>query len=318
MGVLTIKPLVSQADKSWPYKHQEPIKIIVTFTPGGAPDILARVLAEAWQKEFHVQVMVENRPGAGGNIGAEMVAKAEPNGHTLLLSTIGILTINPYLYNNLNYDASKQLEAITFLASTPNVVVVPKDSPLKDFKALIEYSKTHPLNYSSSGIGTSHHLSGELIHKLTGGQLNHIPYRGRAQALPDLLSGRLHMSIDNLSSSLPFIRSGELRALGVTSHKRATSAKEIPTISESGIRSLKDFNVTSWFALSGPANMANDDIQRIYHASFQALVDPETKQKLMAMSLDPDPQGPVALKKLIQYDSKRWSKLIQELQLKAE
>jgi tripartite-type tricarboxylate transporter receptor subunit TctC len=310
----------AMAASSWPKQNNQPIRIIVTFTPGGAPDILARVLAEYWQKDHNIQVIVENKPGAGGNIGTELVAKSTPNGHTLLIGTVGTLTINPYLYKNISYDAQRDLEPITFLASTPNVLVLNKDVPAHDAQSLIALAKSNPnaMSYSSSGIGTSIHLSGELFQQLTHTQIKHIPYKGRAQAMPDLLGGRVQMSFDNLSSVLPFIKSGELKAIGVTSSQRSAYAPDIPTLSESGVSALQNFQVTSWFSLMGPAGMKKEDAQKIAMETKRILSLPEVKQRLSGMALEPNPQGPDALKRLIQLDSKRWSKLIEETGINAE
>jgi tripartite-type tricarboxylate transporter receptor subunit TctC len=308
------------AESSWPKQSTQPVRIIVTFTPGGAPDILARVLAEHWQKDHNNQVIVENKPGAGGNIGTELASKATPNGHTLLIGTVGTLTINPYLYKNLSYDAHRDLEPITFLASTPNVLVLNKDVPAHDARTLVTLaqSKPHEMSYSSSGIGTSIHLSGELFQQLTNTQIKHIPYKGRAQAIPDLLGGRVQMSFDNLSSAMPLIKSGDLKAIGVTSLQRSAYAPEIPTLSESGVPALQNFQVTSWFSLMGPAGMKKEDVRKIAAETKRILSLPDVKQRLLAMGLEPNPQGPDALNRLIQSDSKRWSKLIHETGIQAE
>lgn len=308
------------AESSWPKQSSQPVRIIVTFTPGGAPDILARVLAEHWQKDHNNQVIVENKPGAGGNIGTELATKATPNGHTLLIGTVGTLTINPYLYKNLSYDAHRDLEPITFLASTPNVLVLNKAVPAHDARTLVALaqSKPHEMSYSSSGIGTSIHLSGELFQQLTNTQIKHIPYKGRAQAIPDLLGGRVQMSFDNLSSAMPLIKSGDLKAIGVTSLQRSAYAPEIPTLSESGVPALQNFQVTSWFSLMGPAGMKKEDVRKIAAETKRILSLPEVKQRLLGMGLEPNPQGPDALNRLIQSDSKRWSKLIQETGIQAE
>ena len=191
-----------QAQTQWP---KQPIRIIVTFTPGGAPDILARVLAEQWQKNLNVPVLVENRPGVGGNIGADFVAKSEPDGYTLLIGTVGIHAINGVLYDKLSFDPIKDFTPISFLASTPNVLIVSKQLGITHLQDLVELAKAKPnqFTFGSSGIGTSLHMSGELFKDMTGVQIRHIPYKGRAQSLPDLVSGRITMLFDNLSSSLP-------------------------------------------------------------------------------------------------------------------
>lgn len=311
---------ISLAQKTWPSGSNEPVRIIVTFTPGGAPDILARILAEYWQKDFNNQIIVENKAGAGGNIGTEWAAKSPADGHTLLIGTVGTLTINPYLYSHLNYDAHNDLEPITFLASTPNVLVLNKYLQVNDVASLIRFAKNKPneLSYASSGIGTSIHLSGELFAQLTKIKMKHIPYKGRAQAIPDLLGGRVQMSFDNLTSALPLIKSGDLIALGVTSSSRSSYAPDIPTLAESGIAELKHFNITSWFSLMGPAGMNKEDVKKIADETKRILQLPEVREKLISMGLEPNPQGPQALHKLITAESKRYSKLIKEIGIRAE
>jgi tripartite-type tricarboxylate transporter receptor subunit TctC len=237
-GVLTAQ---AQTNQQWP---KQPIRIVVSFTPGGAPDILARVLAEHWQKNLGVPVLVENRPGVGGNIGADLVAKSEPDGYTLLIGTVGIQAINGALYDKMSFDPVKDF-------TPPNVLVVNKQLGVTNLHELIELAKAKPnqLTFGSSGMGTSLHMSGELFKEFTGVQIRHIPYKGRAQSLPDLLSGRISMLFDNLSSSLPLIKAGDVQALGVTTLKRSPAAPEIPTLAEQG---LTGFEATSLKSLNPP------------------------------------------------------------------
>ena len=241
----------------WP---MQPIRIIVSFTPGGAPDILARVLAESWQKSLGVAVLVENRPGYGGNIGADIVAKSEADGYTLLIGTVGIHAINGALYEKMSFDPVKDFTPISFLASTPNVLIVNKQLGVSNVHELIELARAKPnqLTFGSSGVGTSLHMSGELLKEMAGVQIRHIPYKGRAQSLPDLVSGRISMLFDNLSSSLPLIKAGEVQALGVTTLKRSHAAPEIPTLAEQG---LPGFEAVSWFSLIAPANLPPAKVQ---------------------------------------------------------
>ncbi len=199
----------TKANTAWP---KQAIRIVVTFTPGGASDILARVLAESWQQSLGVPVLVENRPGYGGNIDADLVAKSEPDGHTLLIGTVGIHTINGALYEKMSFHPINDFTPISFLASTPNVLVVNKKLGVSNLHELIDLAKAKPneLTFGSFGVGTSLHMSGELFKEMTGVQIRHIPYKGRAQSLPDLISGRISMLFDNLSSSLPLIKAGEV------------------------------------------------------------------------------------------------------------
>jgi len=296
----------ASAEKAWP---KQAIRIIVTFTPGGAPDILARVLAENWQKNLGVPVLVENRPGVGGNIGADLVAKSEADGYTLLIGTVGIHAINSTLYDKLSFDPVKDFTPISFLASTPNVLIVNKQLGISNLHDLIELAKSQPnqLTFGSSGVGTSLHMSGELFKEMTGVQIRHIPYKGRAQSLPDLVSGRITMLFDNLSSSLPLIKAGEVQALGVTSLKRSPAAPEIPTLAEQG---FPGFEAISWFSLMAPAHLPSHIQMRLNRLTRQALTNPEIKAKLVAGGLDPAPGSPQELSKLIASESHKWGRVI--------
>ena len=299
---------------NWP---KQPIRMIVTFTPGGAPDILARVLAENWQQSLGVPVLVENRPGYGGNIGADMVAKSAPDGYTLLIGTVGIHAINGALYEKMSFDPVKDFTPISFLASTPNVLIVNKQSGITSVHELIELAKAKPneLTFGSSGVGTSLHMSGELFKEMAGIQIRHIPYKGRAQSLPDLVSGRITMLFDNLSSSLPLIKAGEVQALGVTTLKRSPAAPEIPTLAEQG---LPGFEAVSWFSLMAPANLPPAIQKRLNQMTRQALENPEVKNRLLAGGLDPAPGSPQDLSRLIALESLKWSRVVRQSGAKLE
>lgn len=296
----------AKANTAWP---KQAIRIVVTFTPGGAPDILARVLAESWQQNLGVPVLVENRPGYGGNIGADIVAKSEPDGYTLLIGTVGIHAINGALYEKIPFHPVNDFTPISFLASTPNVLVVNKKLGVSNLHELIELAKAKPneLTFGSSGVGTSLHMSGELFKEMTGVQIRHIPYKGRAQSLPDLISGRISMLFDNLSSSLSLIKAGEVQALGVTSLKRSPAAPEIPTIAEQG---LPGFEAISWFSLMAPANLPPALQKRLNTLTRQTLNEAQVKSKLLAIGLDPAPGSPQELTKLIQSETNKWGRVV--------
>lgn len=293
---------------SWP---KQAIRIIVTFTPGGAPDILARILAESWQQSLGVPVLVENRPGFGGNIGADLVARSDPDGYTLLIGTVGIHAINAALYKKMTFDPVKDFTPISFLASTPNVLIVNKQLGVNNLHELIDLANAKPnqLTFGSSGVGTSLHMSGELFKEMTGVQIRHIPYKGRAQSLPDLVSGRISMLFDNLSSSLPLIKAGEVQALGVTTLKRSPAAPEIPTLAEQG---LPGFEAVSWFSLMAPANLPPDIQNRLNQLTRSTLNQPEIKNRLLANGLDPAPGSPKDLAKLIAQESLKWGRVVQQ------
>ena len=301
-------------NKQWP---KQAIRIVVSFTPGGAPDILARALAESMQQSLGVPVLVENRPGYGGNIGAEIVAKSDPDGYTLLIGTVGIHAINGALYEKMSFDPIKDFTPISFLASTPNVLVVNQKLGVHNLHDLIELAKAKPnqLTFGSSGVGTSLHMSGELFKEMAGVQIRHIPYKGRAQSLPDLVSGRISMLFDNLSSSLPLIKAGEVQALGVTTLKRSHAAPEIPTMAEQG---LPGFEAVSWFSLMAPANLPPPIQKRLNQLTNRALNDPELKKRLLAGGLDPAPSTANELSKLIAQESAKWSRVVQQSGAKLE
>ncbi|MCX7151295.1 MAG: tripartite tricarboxylate transporter substrate-binding protein, partial [Proteobacteria bacterium] len=210
----------------------KPLRIIVPFAPGGSTDIVARLLAERLAGPLGQPVVVENRPGAAGNIGADAVTKSAPDGATLLMATTGVMAINNALYKNMSYDAAKDLEPVIFAVSITNVLAVPADLPAKNVAELIALAKSQPdkLSFASSGAGSSTHLSGELFKSMAGIEVLHIPYKGSSQALADLVAGRVSMIFDNMPSALPFIKAGRLRALGVTSSKRSPVLPDVPTI----------------------------------------------------------------------------------------
>ncbi|CAN7397667.1 tripartite tricarboxylate transporter substrate binding protein [Pseudorhodoferax sp. LjRoot39] len=288
---------------AWPSK---PVRIVVTFPPGGAPDTLARLLADKWSA-LGQPVTVDNKPGAGGNIGADMVAKSPPDGATLVLGTVGTHAINAALYDKMPYNNLKDFTPISFLASTPNLLVVNKAVPAHNVQELVALAKREPLAFGSSGSGTSIHLSGELFNTLAGVKMQHVPYKGRAQAIPDLLGGRIAMIFDNMPSALPLVKSGELKALGVTSAQRSPAAPDIPTIAEAG---LPGFEATSWFALLGPAGMPRDIQLRINQEVARVLALPDVKAKLATLGLDPNPGTPDALMALMQSETAKWAKVV--------
>ena len=299
-------PAALAQSASWPAK---PVKIVVTFPPGGAPDTLARVLAEKWGQTLGQSFTVDNKPGAGGNIGSDFVAKSAGDGYTLLIATVGTHAINPALYASMPYNHVRDFTPVSFLAATPNLLVVNNSVPAKNVKELIALAKTTPLNFGSSGSGTSIHLSGELFNTLAGVKMQHIPYRGRAQAVPDLLGGRISMIFDNMPSVLPLVKSGDVRAIAVTSATRSAAAPNIPTIAESG---LPGFEATSWFALMAPANLPKDVLARINAETLRVMNLPDVREKMALLGLDLAPGSPEALASLIQTETTKWATVVKE------
>jgi tripartite-type tricarboxylate transporter receptor subunit TctC len=293
------------AQSAWPTK---PIRIVVTFPPGGAPDTLARVLADKWSA-LGQPITVDNKPGAGGNIGADNVAKSPADGHTLVIGTVGTHAINQALYDKMPYNNVRDFTPISFLAATPNLLVVNKNVPASNVRELVELAKKQPLTFGSSGSGTSIHLSGELFNTLAGVKMTHIPYKGRAQAIPDLVGGRITMIFDNMPSALPLVKAGEVRAIAVTSATRSPAAPNIPTIAESGV---PGFEATSWFALYAPAGLPKDVQARINAETIRVMALPDVKEKLAALGLEVATGTPEALSAFQQAETAKWAKVVKE------
>ena len=259
--------------QSWPSR---PIMAIVPFPPAGNVDITARLIADPVSKALGQTMVVDNRPGAGGNIGNEVVAHAAPDGYTILFTQGGI-AVNQFLYKNLKYDAARDFIPVSLLVLVPNVLVVPASSPAKTFKELVDYAKTKTLVYSSAGNGTSSHLSGELFKRKVGIETIHVPYRGTALGITDMIAGRVDLTIDNVSALLPHIQSGAIRALAVTSRERLAVLPDVPTMDESG---LQDFKSSGWTAVFAPAKTSADIVDRLNKAVVDGVRRPDIKSNM--------------------------------------
>ena len=309
----TAQTALAQSTAGYPAK---PIHIVVTFTSGGAPDILARLIGDKLNAAWGQPVIVDNKPGAGGNIGADFVAKSPPDGYNLVLGTVGTHSINGALYKNMPYDMVKDFTPVTLLASTPNILVINNDVPAKNLKEFIALGKKEgKMTFASSGAGTSIHVSGELFKTMTGIDMTHIPYKGRASAIPDLLGGRVTMMFDNMPSSLPLVREGKLRALGVTSAKRSQAAPDIPTLAESG---LPGFEAVSWFALFAPANTPRPIVDKLQGEVSKILKAPDVSKKLLDLGLDPVGSTPDELAAYQKSEIAKWSKVVKDSGAKVE
>lgn len=312
-GLYAAQPAFAQSASGYPNK---PIHIIVTFTSGGAPDILGRLIGDKLSAAWGQTVIVENKPGAGGNIGADYVAKAAPDGYNIVVGTVGTHAINGALYQNMPYDMTRDFTPVTLLASTPNMLVVNNNVPAKNLKEFIDLGKKEgKMTFASSGSGTSIHVSGELFKTMTGIDMQHIPYKGRASAIPDLLGGRVTMMFDNMPSSLPLVREGKLRALGVTSAKRSPAAPDIPTIAESG---LPGFEAVSWFALFAPANTPRPIVDKLQTEVSKILKMPDVSKKLMDLGLEPSGSTPDELGAYQKTEIAKWSKVVKDSGAKVE
>jgi len=294
----------------------KPMHIVVTFTPGGAPDILARLIGDKLSVDWNQPVLIDNKPGAGGNTGADAVAKAAPDGLTIVVGTVGTHAINGALYAKMPYDMVKDFAPVTLLATTPNLLVVNNDVPAKTLAEFIALGKREgKMTFASSGSGTSIHVSGELFKTMTGIDMTHVPYKGRASAIPDLLGGRVTMMFDNMPSSLPLVKEGKLRALGVTSLKRSPAAPEIATIAEQG---LPGFDAVSWFALFAPAGTPKPFIDRLQGEVKKILASPDVARKLAEAGLDVVGSTPEELAAYQRAEIAKWAKVVKDSGAKVE
>jgi len=288
-----------------------PIRIVVPFAPGGSTDIFARLMGERLSVALGQGVVIENRAGAGGNIGAEAVARSTPDGYTLLMATTGVMAINNGLYKSMTYDAAKDFEPVVYIASISNVVIVPADSPAKSVAELIAAAKREPgkLSFASSGAGSSTHMSAELFKSMTGTDILHVPYKGSGQALPDLMSGRVSMMFENAPGAVPHIKSGKVRALAVTGLKRAAAMPELPTVAESGVPGYESL---SWSGLAAPVATPKEIIQRINRETATILATPEMSAKLAEQGAEAVGGPPEQFAAHIRAERAKWSRLIRE------
>jgi len=289
----------------------KPVRLVVPFPPGGATDIIARAVAQKLGETWGQSIVVDTRPGAGGNIGTELVAKAAPDGYTLEMGTVGTHAINASVYTKIPFDNIKDFAPIILVAGVPNVLEVNPSLPINSVQELIAYAKANPgkLNFASSGNGTSIHLSGELFKVMAGVQMTHVPYKGSAPALQDLIGGNVQLMFDNLPPSLPQIKSGKLRALAVTSATRAPALPDVPTIAESG---LPGFEASSWFGLVAPAGTPPAIIARINAEVATWLASPEGKEKLAAIGANAAGGSPEDFARHIQAETAKWAKVVKE------
>ena len=285
------------------------IRLVVPFPAGGTTDILARAAAQKLTESLGQPVVVDNRPGAGGNIGADVVAKSAPDGYTLLMGTVGTHAINPSLYTKMPYDHVKDFVPVVLVAGVPNVLVVNPSVPVNSVADLIKLAKSKPgaINFASSGSGTSIHLSGELFKTMAGVDMTHVPYKGSAPALTDLIGGQVQVMFDNLPSALPQIKGGKLRAIAVTSLKRAPVLPDVPTISESG---LPGFEASSWFGVLAPAGTPAPIVARLNSEVNKWLQSPEAREQLLAQGAVAAGGTPEQFAAHIRSETEKWAKVV--------
>ena len=297
--------------QAWPSR---PIRLVVTFPTGGAPDILARLFSE--KAQLGQPVVVDNKPGAGGNIGAEFVAKAAPDGYTLVMGTVGTHAINGALYAKMPYDMVRDFAPVSLVASAPNLLVVNNNLPVKTVADLIGYMKANPdkLSFGSPGVGTSVHVSGELFKSMTGTTMTHVPYKGRQFAIPDLVGGSIQLMFDNMPSALPMAREGKIRAVAVTTLKRSPSAPEIPTVAET----IPGFEAVTWFAMFAPAGTPRPAIDRLHQEVLRVYRLPEVQERLRTLGLDAQLSTPEQLATYQAAEISKWSDVVRKSGARAE
>ena len=294
------------ANAQYPNK---PLRLVVPFAPGGSTDIFARLIAERAQGPLGQPMVVENRAGAAGNIGAEAVVRGAPDGYTLLMATTGVMSINNALYKNMTYDAAKDLEPVLYVASITNVLIVPPDFPARSVAELVAMAKKEPgkLSFASSGAGASTHMSAELFKAMTGTDILHVPYKGSGPAMPDLMSGRVHMMFENAPGAISHIKAGKLRALGQTGLKRSPSLPEVPTIDESGV---KGYESLSWSGIAVAAGTPKAIVDKLNKDLNAVLAMPEIRQKIAEQGADVIGGPPEAFAKHIAAEREKWSRVI--------
>jgi tripartite-type tricarboxylate transporter receptor subunit TctC len=305
-------PLFAQSG-AYPNK---PIRLVVPFPAGGATDIFARAVSQRLGEKLGTTIVVDNKPGAGGTIGSDIAAKAAPDGYTLLLATSSTHSIGPSFGGKLPYDAVHDFTPISHVGNAPSIMVVPNTAPAKDVKEWIAYARKNPgkLNFASSGNGTIVHLTAEYFKAQTGLFLVHIPYRGTALAMPDLISGKVDLLFDSLPSALPHIKEGRVKALALTSSKRSPLLPDLPVVAES----VPGFESNTWFGLYGPKGLPNDIVMKISTAINQSLQEADVKDRLARLGIEPVGGTPQEFARMTEVDRAKWKKIIMDRKITAE
>jgi tripartite-type tricarboxylate transporter receptor subunit TctC len=308
ISVVGVAPMAYAQTQGYPSR---PIRLICPFPPGGTTDLVARLVAQKLTEAWGQQVVVDNRGGAGGVIGTEMVAKSLPDGYTVLLGSITTHAVNPALYKKLNFDPVKDFAPVSLVVSSPQLLAVHPSVPVKSAQELIALAKAKPgqLNYASAGSGTSPHLTFELFKSVAGINVTHVPYKGTGPAITELVGGQVQMMITGVVALMPHVKSGKLRALAVTSQKRVASLPNLPTIAESG---LNNFDVSSWFGVFLPAGSPKDLVSRMNSEIRKMLEIPEVRQRLIDLGADPASNSPQEFAAYVKSEMARWGAVVRE------
>jgi tripartite-type tricarboxylate transporter receptor subunit TctC len=304
--MLALAPGLAAA-QAWPAKS---VKMIVQFAAGGATDVVARLLAQKLTEEWGQSVVVENRSGAGGNIGGDAVAKSPPDGYTLLMASGAIVIAGPHMYKSLPYDPARDLVPITNVATGPQVIAVANNLPVKDLAELIAYARANPkkLNYGSAGIGAQTHLAAENLAHAAGIELTHVPYKGESAALTDLMGGQIQLVTANLSAAIAFVKEGKIRALAVTSRERNAALPDVPAAAEA----LPGFENSGWFGLLAPAGTPKEVIEKIYRDTAKIVLSEEFRARLAQLGMVPVANSPADFGASNRRESARWERVIRE------
>jgi len=297
---------------TWAQSASQQLRIIVPYPPGGTTDLIARLTAQKLGELTGQQSIVENRPGAGGNIGTQAVARAPRDGLTVGISAVNTFSINPHLVKDRPYDPAKDLEPICLVGFMPNIIVVNPSVPARSLGELIALARKQPLSFSSPGSGTSVHLAGELLNEGAGISLQHVPYKGDAPALQDGLGGRIEVMVANLPGAIEYVRAGKLRPIAITAAHRSPLLPDVPTVQEQGVA---PFDVSAWFLFFAPAGIPADRMGALVGTFREALQQPDLREKLARAGIDVQPLPPQEVKRLMAADSKRYGALIRRLNL---
>jgi tripartite-type tricarboxylate transporter receptor subunit TctC len=305
-ALVALAPLAAFGAEPFPGKQ---VRLVVPYPPGGPLDTVARLLGQKVSASIKHPVVIDNVPGAGGNIGAGVVARAAPDGYTILMGAVATHAINPTLYSTIPYNAEKDFIAVTQLASTPNVLVVNNAIEANSVAEFIKLAKSKPgkLNFGSGSTGSAGHLAGELFKTMAGVDMAHIPYKGAAGAMQDLIGGRVDLMFDNLASSLSQVKGGRVRALAVTTSKRSKLAPELPTIAESG---LPGFDISTWFGIFVPAGTPRPVVDRLHAEFTRALAAPDVREKMLALGAEPVGSTPEQFAAYVKAEAAKYAKLV--------
>ena len=303
----------AQAQTAWPNR---PVRIVVPFTAGGTTDVVARVVGQKLGELWNQSVVIENRAGAGGNVGAEVVAKSPPDGYNILMASGSIFTVNPHMYKKMPFDPDRDFIPVTNVATGPMLVVVNPKVPARNIKELIALAKAKPgvLNFGSAGVGSQVHMGGESLANAAGIDIIHVPYKGEALGYNDLVAGQIQLMVGNIAAAAVFVPSGKLRALAVTGKERSRMLPDVPTVAESG---LPGFDNSGWFGFMVPAGTPHDVVEKIHLDTAKVLDTSEMRARLFVQGMTPVGNSPAEFSRAIKEESVKWAKVVKDRKLTA-